>query len=244
MTTTFDSLAENYDAGRIGYANEVYNHLVDFGLNLKHRIVDIGCGTGLASGPLIDNNFTVAGVDPSEPMLAYAKRRYPNAEWVVGTAEKLPFGDASFDAAISAQTIHRVDRAAAIAEIRRVLKPNGVVAIWWKNLMGDDAVKTIRDASAQEVGIQIPPSGLNGGFKEFYAAAWRDQTLRIIPWRASMPLSQVVEMERSRADVRDRAGNRSDMYFAAFERRLNERFGQGNPHVPVAYMHYLYLAKN
>lgn len=243
MTTTFDSLADHYDAGRIGYANEMYNHLVDFGLTPKHRILDVGCGTGLASGPLVDNDFNVVGVDPSEPMLAHAKRRYPEAQWVAGIAEKLPFDDASFDAAISAQAIHRVDRAVAIAEIRRVLKPNGLVAIWWKHLMGDDTVKIMRDESATELGIDVPPSGLRGGFKEFYGAPWRDHTLRVVPWRTSMPLSQVVQMERSRGNVRDRMGDRIEAYIAAFERRLRERFGEGDPYVPLSFTHYLYLAK-
>jgi SAM-dependent methyltransferase len=243
MTTTFDSLAENYDAGRIGYATEVYDHLVEFGLTPKHRILDIGCGTGLASAPLLDNAFTVVGVDPSEPMLAHAKRRFPSAQWLVGTAEKLPFDDASFDAAISAQTMHRVDRPAALAEIIRVLKPNGLVAIWWKQLMNYDAVDGMRTESAKETGVDVPPGGLKGGFKEFYGAPLRNHTLRVIPWRASMLLSQVVQMERSRATVHQNAGNRVEQYIAAFERRLREKFGQGDPYIPLAYTHYLYLAK-
>jgi ubiquinone/menaquinone biosynthesis C-methylase UbiE len=220
MTTTFDALAEHYDAGRIGYANEIYNHLVAFGLTPKHRILDVGCGTGLASRPLLDNTFTVVGVDPSERMLAHAKRRYPDAQWVVGTAEKLPFENASFDAVISAQIIQRVDRGAAIAEMIRVLKPNGLVAIWWKVLMNDE-----------------------GGFKEFYAAPLRNHTIRIVPWRASMPASQIVQMERSRASVHENARDRAETYFKTFERRLGERFGQGDPYVPLAFTHYLYLAK-
>ncbi len=243
MTTTFDSLAENYDAGRIGYANEIYNFLISFGLTPKHRILDVGCGTGLASVPLLDNDFTVVGVDPSEPMLAHAKRHYPTAQWVVGTAEKLPFDDASFDAVISAQVMHRVDRVAAMREILRVLQPDGIVAIWWKHLMSDDAVNAIRNESAVEAGIDAPRSGLQGGFKEFYAAPFRDHMVRVVPWRASMPLSQVVQMERSRANVHDRMVGDAESYFAAFERRLRERFGRGNAHVPLAFTHFLYLAK-
>lgn len=243
MTQTFDSLAEHYDAGRIGYANEVYNHLVDYGLTPKHRILDIGCGTGLASAPLLDNNFTVAGVDPSEPMLAQAKRRYPDAQWIVGTAERLPFDIASFDAVISAQVMHRVDRAAAMSEIVRVLKPGGIVAIWWKHLMNDDVVKSVRDETAAELGAEVPSSGLSGGFKEFYAAPLSDHTVRIVPWRTSMPLSQVVQMERSRANVHDRIGERVEQYIASFERRLQERFGTGDPYVPLSYLHYVYLGK-
>lgn len=243
MTTTFDSLAEQYDAGRIGYANDIYNYLVTFGLSAKHRILDVGCGTGLASGPLIDNNFNVVGVDPSEPMLAHAKRRYPDAEWVVGTAEKLPFENASFDAIISAQIMHRVDRPAMMNEVVRVLKPGGIVGIWWKHLMNDDVVNIMRNESAAELGVDAPVSGLKGGFREFYGAPLRDHTLRVVPWRASIPLSQVVQMERSRGGVHDRMGEQVEVYIAAFERRLHEWLGEGDPYVPLAYMHYLYLAK-
>ena len=244
MTTTFDSLAENYDAGRIGYPNDIYNYLVGFGLTPNHRILDVGCGTGLASGPLLENNFTVVGVDPSQPMLAHAKRRYADAQWTAGTAEKLPFNDASFDAVISAQVMHRVNRAVAMQEILRVLKPNGLVGIWWKHLMNEDAVNVARIEAAQEVGVDVPRSGLQGGFKEFYAAPFRDHTVRVVPWRASMPFSQVVQIERSRANVHDRmGGGQLENYFAAFERRLRERFGEGDPYVPLAYTHFLYLAK-
>ena len=243
MTSTFDSLAENYDAGRIGYAPEIYTHLVANGLDSRRSVLDIGCGTGLASALLVENGYRVTGVDPSEAMLAHAKRRYPGAEWVVGTAEKLPFKDASFDAVISAQIMHRVDRAAAMNEILRVLRPGGVAGIWWRHLMGDDAVKLMRDEAAAEVGIEAPLAGLRGGFKEFYAAPFREHALRVVPWRASMPLSQVVQMERSRGNVHDRMGERLEAYIEAFERRLRERFGAGDPYIPLSYTHYLYLAK-
>ena len=55
--TSFDQLVNEYDAGRLGYANDVYNNLVAFGLLPKHAIVDIGSGTGLASAPLIENGY-------------------------------------------------------------------------------------------------------------------------------------------------------------------------------------------
>ncbi|HET9028717.1 MAG TPA: class I SAM-dependent methyltransferase [Candidatus Aquilonibacter sp.] len=242
MTTTFDSLAENYDAGRIGYAPEIYTNLVANGLNQRYRVLDVGCGTGLASAPLIGWGYPVTGIDPSEPMLAHAKRRFPTAEWVVGTAEALPFKDGSFDAVISAQTMHRVDRAAAMKEVFRVVRKGGLVGIWWKHLMSDDAVKSLRDEAASEIGIAPPPAGLTGGFKEFYATPFTTHAIRVVPWRTSMPLSQIVEMERSRGNVHDRMGEQYDAYIKIFERRLHERFGEGDPYVPLAYTHYLYIA--
>lgn len=244
MTTTFDALAANYDAARLGYSNELYDTLVSFGLKPGAKTLDIGCGTGLACGPLVDNGFSVTGVDPSQPMLERARRNFPSASFVVGTAEALPFADASFDAVLSAQSFHWFDREKAMSEAVRVLRPGGIAAIWWKHLMSDDAARIIRDACSRELGFEPIPSGLGGGFKEFYGSPLRDQTVRVLPWRTGMTLSKYVQYERSRAGVRERMGARADEYFALLESRLRERYGTaGDPFISLAYTQYLYLAK-
>lgn len=242
--TTFDSLAADYDAGRLGYSNELYSALEGFGLPPRARILDVGCGTGLACAPLVAKGHQVTGLDPSEAMLEVARRAFPQATWVAGTAEQLPFDDASFGAVLSAQTFHRVDRAAAVAEIARVLKPGGTAAIWWKHPMSDDAAKIIRDSVASELGVEPPRSGLQGGFREFYAVRFAEHSLRVIPWRTAVPLSKFMRYERSRQAVRDALGARADEYFARVEKRLRERLPAGDdPIVALAFTHYLYLAK-
>jgi len=241
MTPTFDSLANHYDRGRIGYSSDIYNTLVGYGLNPRHAILDIGCGTGLASGPLIDNDFRVTGVDPSEPMLAFAKRHYPTATWVPGTAEKLPFENASFDSAISAQVFHRLDRNAALAEMQRVLRPGGIAAIWFKSLVTGDAVKYVRESVAADFGAN-PISVQHPGFKEFYGVKWSETSLRVLPWRTSTTLMKFLEYERSRAVVREKIKD-VEGYIGALEQRLRETFGPGDPLMPLSYSQYLYLAK-
>jgi SAM-dependent methyltransferase len=177
-------------------------------------------------------------------MLAKAKEQYPNAVFVQGTAETLPFPNERFDVVISAQAFHWVDRVRALAEVQRVLRPAGIVAIWWKHLMARDAITELRDDAFRSIGIEPPRSGLTGGFKEFYAAQqFMEQTLRVIPWRTSMPLEQFLGYERSRRNVRVAPGDKPGEYFAALEQRLRQRFGEGNPLVPLAYVQYLYLAK-
>jgi ubiquinone/menaquinone biosynthesis C-methylase UbiE len=238
---TFDSIADHYDRGRIGYSNDLYNALVGYGLNPGATVLDIGCGTGLASGPLVDNGYPVTGVDPSGPMLAFAKRNYPQATWVEAAAENLPFKDASFDAAIAAQVFHRVDATKAIGEIRRVLRPGGIVAIWWKSLVTGDEVKHARLEVAAGMGVPAvatkhPP------FKEFYAAKWSDSSLRVLPWRASTSLDGFMEYERSRAIVHERFTN-VEAYIAALRERFTELFGAGDPPIPLSYTQFLYLAK-
>ena len=241
--STFDALAERYDAGQLGYSNDVYNNLVSFGLKKGHRILDIGCGTGGASGPLIENGFDVTGVDTSAAMIERAKSSYPRSKWGVGSAEKLAVPDNAVDVVISAQTFHLVDRNAAIAEIIRVLKPGGMVSIWWRHLASDDPVKLLRDATGRELGFEPPHSGLRGGFKEFYASALREQAVRVIPWRMSTPLSRYMNYERLRADLVAAAGAKADAYYQRLEQGLRERFGEGDPFVPLAFTHFQYLAR-
>lgn len=241
--TAYDALATEYDAGRIGYSNDVYNTLVGYGLHQRCEILDIGCGSGLASRPLIENAFRVTGVDESDALLALARQNLPAAKWVKGRAEKLPFPDQSFDVVISAQAFHHFDREAAMREIVRVLRPGGIVGIWWKYVMSDDPTKVIAGEIIRGMGKEPPISGLKGGFKEFYAAELADHTLRVIPWRSSMLLSQYMSYERSRKIIRDTLASQAAQYFTQLEARLHEQYGEGDPLIPVAYMHYLYLGK-
>ena len=81
--TTFDSLAENYDAGRIGYSNDVYNISSAFGLDPKHRVLDVGCGTGLAS---CSAHSITAFTSPVSIRPSRCSRRrvarFPDATWI------------------------------------------------------------------------------------------------------------------------------------------------------------------
>jgi ubiquinone/menaquinone biosynthesis C-methylase UbiE len=241
--TSFDNLVAEYQAGRLGYANDVYNNLISFGLLPRHTILDIGCGTGLASAPLIENGYKVTGVDPSEPMLAVARERYPEAKWVKGTAEALPFDAASFDVAISAQAFHHADARAGIDEIKRVLRPRGIVAIWWKGLMSDDPVKQLRDSIARDMGVAPLNSNWRGGFREFYSSGFSETAVRVIPWSTIVTLSKFLQYERSRKIVRDEFGAHAPEYFELLEARLRETFGEGDPILPLSYTHFLYLAR-
>jgi ubiquinone/menaquinone biosynthesis C-methylase UbiE len=239
---TFDLISEHYDRGRLGYSNDIYNALVGYGLAPSHAILDLGCGTGLASAPLIENGYHVTGVDPSEPMLAIAKRNLPSGTWQSGSAESLPFKDRSFDVVVSGQAFHRMEPETAMAEVRRVLRPGGIVGIWWKSLVTGDPIKEARLDVGLEMGVpkittQHPP------FKAFYAAKWKESALRVLPWRTSTTLSSFLEYERSRAVVHEQFSNNVEAYISNLEERLHALLGPGDPLVPLSYSQFLYLAK-
>jgi ubiquinone/menaquinone biosynthesis C-methylase UbiE len=97
------------------------------------RVLDVGSGPGFLAAEMAEEvgaDGHVAGVDPSESMLALARRHAPAAEFQAGGALELPFPDASFEAVVSTQVLEYVeDVAAALAEARRVLRPGGRVLV-------------------------------------------------------------------------------------------------------------------
>lgn len=227
-----------------GYSNELYDTIAQFGLRRNSTLLDVGCGSGAASEPFARNGIPVTAVDASETALAQARERMPNATFVRASAEQLPFDDGQFDLAISAQVFHGFDRAAALREIHRVLKSGGTVAIWWKVIMWRDPVNQLREAVARELGHEPVPYGLQGSFKAFYAAPFQGQTVRVLPWRSSLKLSELLAEERTQIAVSCAlAPDAAETYCAELERRLRGESVSADPRIVVGYNQYLYLAK-
>lgn len=100
---------------------------------LEGDVVEIGAGTG-ASLPHYERARRVVAVEPDASMAKRLPEKATEARVPVeirtGTAETLPFPDASFDAAVSTFVLCSVDdQAAALAEVRRVLKPGGKLVL-------------------------------------------------------------------------------------------------------------------
>jgi len=116
-----------------------------------HKVLDVGCGTGVLTrmaaqkaGP----DGSAAGIDPAPAMIGEARisagREKSRAEFRVAAMEDLPFDDNSFDIALSSLMLHHLPpdvKIRGLAEVRRVLKPNGrlllvdidrpVTPLWW-----------------------------------------------------------------------------------------------------------------
>ena len=94
-------------------------------------VLDAGCGTGALSAAISrrDGAARITGVDLSEAFLASARVRVPAGRFMVGDVTRLDLPDDAFDAALSLLVLQFVsDRAAAVAELARVVKPGGLVA--------------------------------------------------------------------------------------------------------------------
>jgi demethylmenaquinone methyltransferase / 2-methoxy-6-polyprenyl-1,4-benzoquinol methylase len=130
----FDRIAPVYDA---------MNRLMTAGLDRRWRkqtaaavvrpgdsVLDACCGTGDLAIAAAAAGGEVTGLDFSEPMLARARGKNPDIEWVSGDALGLPFPDASFDAATVGFGVRNLaDLERGLAELRRVLKPGGHLGI-------------------------------------------------------------------------------------------------------------------
>jgi ubiquinone/menaquinone biosynthesis C-methylase UbiE len=102
-------------------------------------VLDVGCGTGalaIAATELVGADGSVSGVDASPEMIQRARMKAAKAgvsiDFREGSADALPFADESFDAVLSTVMLHHLPtsiRTVAVAEMRRVTRPNGRVLL-------------------------------------------------------------------------------------------------------------------
>jgi len=133
----FDRIAPVYDA---------MNRVMTAGLDQRwraetasavvrpgERVLDSCCGTGDLAVACVRAGGRVTGLDFSERMLARARKKSSEVEWVQGDALELPFEDGSFDAALAQLVVHfMTDPVAGLREMARVTRPGGAIAacVW------------------------------------------------------------------------------------------------------------------
>jgi SAM-dependent methyltransferase len=149
------------------------------------RLLDVGTGTGTLAIAALERwpALAVTGIDPSEGMLALARSaaagRLPaeHAERYrteVGWADELPFEDGSFDLAVSSFVLQLVpNRGAALAEVRRVLRPGGAFAwVAWQRADRPYEPDRVANEVLDEAGFDPPEDGgRNGDVASAQAAA-------------------------------------------------------------------------
>lgn len=142
---------ENY-MGR--WSQAVAIHFLDWlGLAEAFSWLDIGCGPGALSSAVVDRArpSSLAGLDTSTAYVAAAQRRFAgrNAIFVSGDALRLPFPDATFDAAVSGLNLNFLpDAATGISEMRRVVRRGRTVALYvWDYAKGMQFLRLFWDAA-------------------------------------------------------------------------------------------------
>lgn len=189
-------------------------------------VLDLGCGAGHISFAAAPFSASVTAYDLSEQMLAVVaasarQRSLENVEVRQGPAEKLPFPDAAFDVVVTRFSAHHwADVPAAMKEVHRVLRPDGVAAvidiIASENPLHDttlQAVELLRDAShVRDYRVSEWTSILDAaGFSHRLTSTWR---LKMVfdEWVARMrtPPDRVIAIR----SLLDTAPEETRLYFA------------------------------
>jgi SAM-dependent methyltransferase len=132
--TGFARAAEAYERGRPGYPDAAVDWLIGF---LDSLVVDLAAGTGLLSRALAARGCEVVAVEPVAEMRALVG---DGVRALAGTAEAIPLSDASARAVTVGQAFHWFDGPRALAEIARVLRPGGVLALVFNRRRMEDAI--------------------------------------------------------------------------------------------------------
>jgi SAM-dependent methyltransferase len=138
----FDRVAQLYDEVRPDYPEGFYVAIESMAGSLAGKqVLDLAAGPGVATRQLLARGADVVALDPGRALLAQLRNRSPDAKCVEARAEALPFRDHVFDVATCATAWHWVEADPAARELRRVLRPGGLVALWWANHLRDDGIR-------------------------------------------------------------------------------------------------------
>jgi ubiquinone/menaquinone biosynthesis C-methylase UbiE len=141
---SFDRVAETYRRARPSYPRPAVDWVL--GAAPGPRVCDLAAGTGKLTEVLVAAGAGVVAVEPLGNMRAQLVQALPAVRALEGSAERIPLADASVDAVLVGQAFHWFDQNAALAEIARVLVPDGVLGLLWN--LRDEDVAWVADLTA------------------------------------------------------------------------------------------------
>ncbi len=127
----------------------VWEDLKDFSqyITKGDTVLDIGCGNGRVYQLCENLQVAYTGIDQSEELIRIAKAKYPEVHFDVGEMTQLPYEDASFSIIICVATFNhlpdRDSRLKSLSEMKRVLKPGGIILMTNWNVLSDNAQKYV-----------------------------------------------------------------------------------------------------
>jgi SAM-dependent methyltransferase len=130
LAANFASIADVYERGRPEYAPAVVGAMsAELGLGPGAPVLDLAAGTGKLTRALVAGGLDVVAVEPQAELRERLAASVGAERVRDGVAEAIPLDDGSVDAVTVADGFHWFDQPAALAEMRRVLRPGGGLAL-------------------------------------------------------------------------------------------------------------------
>jgi SAM-dependent methyltransferase len=128
----FARASDAYELGRPGYPPKAVARLArELRLRPGRVVLDLAAGTGKLTALLVGTGAEVVAVEPVAEMRAVLERGLPSVRALAGAAEEIPLDARSVDVVTVGQAFHWFRGEQALAEIHRVLRPGGGLALVW-----------------------------------------------------------------------------------------------------------------
>ena len=239
MTSPLEFTGERFVPGVPGEIWYEHWHRYHFAASLVagRVVLDIACGAGYGSALLARRAARVTGADISPAAVDHARARYAsvaNVEFRQADCAALPFDDACFDAVVSFETIeHIAAQDAFLDEVRRVLRPGGLVILSCPNKVeytdkrGVTNEFHVRELQRDELAALVAPrfahAAWYGQRPSFYSVVWPEQ---------GAPRGEIFEVGEAAADTLS-PGHARPMYFIVVASEAAETLASLVPIVSV-----------
>lgn len=236
--THFDSIAAEYEAVRPEWIGEIFRDIQEYTKPTQGKnAAEIGVGTGKATAPILSMGYNVTAVEINPSMAAYSLNRFksfPNFSVVVSSFEDVPLKENSFDLIYAASSIHWVDAEIGLPKARRLLKDNGVIALFRYNEVAsidDELYKEVHKIHSRYYGsyYNVPysepvrkthedfykPEEIYKGFrfKDLQSYGFRDVTMQFYDVTLGYSADEYIALLSTLADFRNLPENvRAPLY--------------------------------
>lgn len=147
---TFDDAALAYDQFRPRYPRELFDDLARVGeVTRTSRILEIGCGPGVATGEMLARGWSVLGVDPGEQLARVAREKFRDAHFAVevSTFDEWQSQGRIFDVVFSASAYHWVAPELRWTKAAQVLVEGGLIALAGNKAVADGSFHDFHEAT-------------------------------------------------------------------------------------------------